>query len=140
MGARGLRRGVEKVTISALARDKRDFVQWLEEAEIEVVGVSTGPRGSIKVSMLHGAKDREKLPAMFRDRPVIVQFHESKSVARLGASPAFPETIHRVRQAKYKGGGWVATWKCERGRGEVYGAVLMTEMPMGAVMCAECLR
>lgn len=42
---------------------------------------------------------------------------------RVGRSPAYPQMIHAVKKERELMGGCVARWQCERGRGEVYGAI-----------------
>lgn len=121
-----------------MTKDKKLFAAWLEEQNIDVMSVTGGPRGTLKVSMPAGSGDRERIPHEYGGRGVVVTFFDPLTVPRLGVSPALPETVHRVREASFKGGGWVAKWKCERGRGVVYGAELLTEVGKGRVMCEEC--
>lgn len=60
-------------------------------------------------------------------------------VIRVGESPAIPGVVHGVRKERERGGGIVAKWTCERGRGETYGA-LVRDGKLQDVTCKECRR
>lgn len=55
----------------------------------------------------------------------------------VGWSPAIPGVVHRVKKSRMVGGGLVAKWQCERGRGETYGAATRPGSARD-VTCEEC--
>lgn len=58
---------------------------------------------------------------------------------RIGRSMAYPQKLHAVKKERELMGGCVAKWQCERGRGEVYGAVTVAGS-WDDVNCIECRR
>lgn len=128
------------MTASEATRIKRLLAEKLEADGLDFVGVATGPRGTLKVTLESGSEDREKIPSEFEGRGVLVTFLDRMTRPEFGYSPALPEVAHRVRKSEQRGSGWVVSWMCERGRGKVYGAVLMSTIPEGMTLCEECFK